>query len=103
MNKVAFAGFRGGDRPVIRLATREPTRIDNKDSEPKAQVRLLRFLEENYIFSKAHIVKSTNVRMRTKRILFAKRHLQGHKVEEYKNKLEHNWRSSKQDLTISKS
>jgi len=39
MNEVAFSGS-GGDRPVIRLVTRESTRIDNKDSGPKAQVRL---------------------------------------------------------------
>jgi len=34
-------------------------------------------------------------------MLSAKRYLQDHKMEEYKNKLEHNWRSSKPDLTIS--
>jgi len=46
------------ESPVIRLITRESTLIDNEDSEPKAQVRLLKFPEENSIFSKTHIIKS---------------------------------------------
>ena len=42
VNKVTFAGFRGaitfpGASPLV---TRESTRIHNKGSEPKAQVRL---------------------------------------------------------------
>ena len=40
------------------LVTRESTRIDNKDSEPRAQVRLLKFPEENQFFSKTHIGKT---------------------------------------------
>jgi len=48
---------RGESPPVMRLITRESTRIDNKDSEPKAQVRLLKFPEENSIFSKTRIFK----------------------------------------------
>jgi len=44
-------------------------RIDNKDNEPKAQASLLKFPEENSIFSKTHIVEIIlsfpNVRMRT--------------------------------------
>jgi len=49
VNKVTFAGFRERlpqSNPVIRLVTRESTRIDNKDSERKAQVMLL-LPEEN--------------------------------------------------------
>jgi len=63
VNKVTFAGFRGaitfpGASPLV---TGESTRVDNKGSEPKARVRLLKFLEENQNFSKTHIVKSTLV------------------------------------------
>jgi len=60
VHKVTFAGFRGAITfpGAPRLVTRESTRIDNKGSEPKAQVRLLKFPEENQIFSKTHIVKS---------------------------------------------
>jgi len=58
-----FRGFGGeiaspGSAPVVRLVTVESTRFDNKDSEPKAQVKLLKFPEENSIFLKTHIVKS---------------------------------------------
>ena len=53
--------------------------------------RLLRFLEENNFFQRRALSKAffhcPNARMRTKRMLFAKMHLQGHKVEEYKNKI----------------
>jgi len=45
VNKVTFPGFRAaispiapGSVPIIRLVTREFTRIDNKDIEPKAQL-----------------------------------------------------------------
>jgi len=59
VNKVTFAGVSGGDHHSRSpLVTRGSTRIDNKDSEPKDQVRLLKFPEENQIFSKTHIVKS---------------------------------------------
>ena len=49
---------RGESPPVMMLITTESTRIDNKDSEPEAQVRLLKFPEENSIFSKTHIYKA---------------------------------------------
>jgi len=53
---------------ILPVSTRQSTRIDNKDSEPKAQARLLKFPEEYQLFSKTHIVKSilsfSNVRMR---------------------------------------
>jgi len=39
VNKVTIAP--PGSAPVIRLVTRESTRFYNKNSEPKAQVRLL--------------------------------------------------------------
>jgi len=63
VDKVTFAGFMGAIVPVASpgastLVTRESTRMDNKDSEPKAQVGLLKFPEENQIFSKTHNVKS---------------------------------------------
>jgi len=34
-------------RELLRLVTRESTRFDNKDSAPKAQIKLLKFPEEN--------------------------------------------------------
>jgi len=45
VNKVPFAGFRGVIAPIYPpgsapLVTRESSRSDSKDSEPKAQVRL---------------------------------------------------------------
>ena len=63
MNKVTFAGFKrtiASPRfaPIVRLVTRESTRFYNKGSEPKAQFSLLKFPEEDSIFSKTHIVKS---------------------------------------------
>jgi len=42
----------------MKLVTRESARFDNNDSEPKSQVRLLKFPEENKKFSKTRIVKS---------------------------------------------
>jgi len=64
VNKVTFAGFRGaiaspGSAPVVRLVTIESTQFDNKDSEPKPQVTLRKFPEENTIFSQTHILKSS--------------------------------------------
>jgi len=51
VNEVTFAGFMGAIGPIAPgsapLVNRESTRIDNKDSKPKAQVRLLKFPEEN--------------------------------------------------------
>jgi len=51
VNKVTFAGCMGAIGPIAPgsapLFNRESTRIDNKDSEPKAQVRLIKFPEEN--------------------------------------------------------
>jgi len=97
VNKVTFAGFRGaiapiatpGSAPAVRLVTSESTRFDNKDSEPKAQVRLLKFPEENSIFSDTLCQKHSVIFpvSEWERMLFAKRQLQDHKVEEYKNKL----------------
>jgi len=55
VNKVVFAASILGS---ASLFTRESTRIDNKNSEPKDQVRLHMFPEENLVFSKTHIVKS---------------------------------------------
>ena len=43
-------------RELLRLVTRESTRFDNKDSAPKAQIKLLKFPEENLIFSKVNII-----------------------------------------------
>jgi len=45
VNKVTFARFRGAIAPIYPTGsapwlTRESSRIDSKDSEPKAQVRL---------------------------------------------------------------
>ena len=40
------------------LVTRESARFDNNDSEPKSQVRLLKFPEENYYFLRTHIFES---------------------------------------------
>jgi len=65
VNEVTLAGFRGaiapspGSAPVVRLVTVESTQFDNKDSEPKAQVRLRKFPEENTIFSQTHILRSS--------------------------------------------
>jgi len=51
---------RGESPPVMRLITRESTRIDNKDSGPKAQVRLLKFPEKNQFFQR-HILSKHSV------------------------------------------
>ena len=40
------------------MITTESARFDKNYSEPKSQVRLLKFPEENYNFSKTRIVKS---------------------------------------------
>ena len=87
MNKVTFPGFRAaispiapGSVPIIRLVTREFTRIDNKDIEPKAPVRLLKlvprrkfnFFKDTYCQNYCVIFPMTE----WERMLFAKRHLQ---------------------------
>jgi len=36
------------------LVTREPARFDNNDIEPKSQVNLFKFPEENYNFLKTY-------------------------------------------------
>ena len=43
-------------RELLRLVIRESTRFDNKDSAPKAQIKLLKFPEENLVFSKVNII-----------------------------------------------
>jgi len=60
INKVTFAGFKwtiASPRSalIVRLVTREYTRFYNKDSEPKAQVSLLKFPEQDSIFQR-HIL-----------------------------------------------
>jgi len=57
VNKDTFAGFRGTIappwiRPTVKLVTIESTRFDNKDSEPKAQVRLLSSQKKIKFFQK---------------------------------------------------
>jgi len=89
MNKVTFAGFKRTiasprSAPIVRLVTRESTRFYNKDSEPKAQVSLLKFPEEDSIFSKTHCQKHSVIfpMSEWERMLFAKTKLQDHEVEQ---------------------
>jgi len=53
----------------VKLVTRESARFDNNGSEPKSQVRLLKFPEQNKNFQRHVLSKafchSSNVRMRT--------------------------------------
>jgi len=89
----------------VKLVTRETTLLDNNHSEPKALVRLFRFPEQNYNFSKRRIIKNilphTNARMRAN--AFHEKTIADLKVEEYKNTLQEYWWSSTPDFTICRS
>jgi len=86
------------------VVTKISVRFDNNDSEPKLQVRQL-FQKKIKIFQRHMLSKAfchiPDVRRRTN--IFGEEATADHKVEEYKDKLQDYWRSSKLDLTISKS
>jgi len=61
-NEISLCKCSGGS-PQLRtsgetLVTRESARLDNNDSEPKSQVSLHKFPEENQNFLKTHIVET---------------------------------------------
>jgi len=91
-------------RECWSVVTKESARFDNNDSEPKWQARQL-FLKKIKIFQRHMLSKAfchfPDVRRRTN--IFGEEAIADHKVEEYKDKLQDYWRSSKQNLTISKS
>jgi len=69
----------------VKLVTRKSARFDNNDSEPKSQVRLLKFQRkiknfQKHVLSKA-FYHSSNDRMRTN--AFREGAIADHKVEEY--------------------
>jgi len=83
---------RSGGSPQLRtsretLVTRESARFDNNDSEPKSQVSLHKFPEENKTFLKTHVVESIlsfSPMAEWEWMLFAKRQLQTTKWENSK-------------------
>jgi len=91
-------------RECWSVVTKESARFDNNDSEPKSKVRLT-VPKENKNFQRHMLSKAfchfPDVRKRTN--VCGEEADADHEVEEYKNKLQDYWRSSKLGVTISKS